>query len=71
MPKSEPSSFHVRLSPALMKRIRLAAVENGRSVNAEIFTRLEGSFEISDPARQQIKALLSRAIEIVDTSEKS
>lgn len=71
MPKSEPSSFHVRLSPALMKRIRLAAVENGRSVNAEIFARLEGSFEMNDPARQQIKALLSRAIEIVDAGEKS
>lgn len=70
MPKSEPPSFHVRLSPALMKRIKVAAIENGRSVNAEISARLEGSFEMSDPARQEIRALLSQAIEIVNTGKK-
>lgn len=66
MPQSEPPSFHIRLSPALMKRIKLAAVENDRSINAELTARIEGSFEVSDSERRQLRAALTQALAILD-----
>ena len=66
MSQSDPLSFHVRLSPALMKRIKLAAVENERSINAEIAARIEDSFEISASERRQLRSALTEAITILD-----
>lgn len=61
MPQSDPSSFHVRLSPALMKRIKVAAAENERSINAEIAARLDDSFGVTNEERQKLRTLLSEA----------
>ncbi|TPN44423.1 Arc family DNA-binding protein [Mesorhizobium sp. B1-1-4] len=66
MPQSEPPSFHVRLTHALMKRIKLAAVENQRSINAEIAARLENSFDLDDGERQQLRAILTDARKVLD-----
>ena len=70
MSQSDPTSFHVRLSPALMKRIKLAAVENERSINAEIFSRLENSFDLADSNRQEIRDLLTDALAILEKGQK-
>jgi len=66
MPQSEPPSFHVRFPPSLLKRIRIAAAENGQSVNSEIVARLEGSFVMSDRDRKILRSLLSDAISVLD-----
>lgn len=66
MSQSDPPSFHIRLSPALMKRIKLAAVENNRSINAEMAVRLENSFALAESSRQEIRDLLSEAIAVLD-----
>jgi hypothetical protein len=49
-----------------MKRIKLAAVENDRSINAEIAARVEGSFEISDAERRRLREALTQALAILD-----
>lgn len=66
MAQSEPPSFHIRLSSALMKRIKLAAVENDRSINAEIVARIEDSFEVSRSERRQLRDALAQALAILD-----
>ncbi|TPM06797.1 MULTISPECIES: Arc family DNA-binding protein [unclassified Mesorhizobium] len=53
---------HVRLTPALKKRLKVAAAENGRSLNEEIVTRLESSFELTNDVRGKVKDLLGQAI---------
>lgn len=47
---------NLRLTPELKKRLQHAAIDNGRSVNAEILARLEGSFA-PDPADLIARAL--------------
>jgi len=66
--QSEPPSFHVRLPAALQKRLKIAAVESGRSMNAEIVARLLLSLEITDSERTEIKALLAKALAVLDGS---
>jgi hypothetical protein len=44
----EHDKFVVRLPDGMRDRIALAAKENGRSMNAEIITRLELSFDSID-----------------------
>ena len=70
MSQPDPTSFHVRLSPALMKRIKLAALENDRSINAEISSRLENSFDLADNDRREIRSLLTDAIAVIHRSRK-
>jgi hypothetical protein len=53
-----------------MKRIKVAAAENDRSINAEIAARLENSFSLPDSDRQDLKALLSEAITVLDGRAK-
>lgn len=45
MSQREDPRHNLRLTPELHKRLKLAAVENERSMNAEITVRLERSFE--------------------------
>lgn len=59
-------SFHLRLTPALRKRIRVAAAENERSINAEIAARLERSFTAGDEDRMKAAKLLAEAASILD-----
>lgn len=54
-------SFHVRLSAALRKRLKVAAAENGRSLNQELVTRLERSFDLTETERETLQALLRQA----------
>lgn len=51
MRQREDPRHNLRLTPALKARLAHAAIDNGRSVNAEILARLERSFE-PDPKLQ-------------------
>lgn len=70
MPQSEPPSFHVRLTPALMKRIKIAAVENERSINAEISARLDRSFDLGDDDRAKAVKLLAETLALLDKGRR-
>jgi hypothetical protein len=58
------------MSSALMKRIKIAAAENDRSINAEILARLEGSFNLASTDRQELRTLLAEAMAIVEHTRK-
>lgn len=64
--QTDPPSFHTRLPASLLKRLKIAAVENERSMNAEIVARLESSFDLNDAERDQVRALLAQAIAVID-----
>lgn len=66
MPAQDRLTIHVRLDPALLKRIKRAAVENDRSLNAEVTSRLERSFTIDNSERDEVLRLLADAAAIVD-----
>jgi len=66
MPQSEPPSFHVRLSASLLKRLKISAAENGRSMNAEIAARLEQSYELAAADRAKAAALLAQLQALLD-----
>ncbi|TPK14138.1 Arc family DNA-binding protein [Mesorhizobium sp. B2-5-11] len=59
-------TIHVRVPPLLLKQLKLAAVENDRSMNAEISARLERSFSIDDADRAEALKLLNEVISILD-----
>jgi hypothetical protein len=46
--------------------MKLAAVHNDRSMNAEIVARLERSFSIDDADRAEVLKLLNEAASILD-----
>ena len=64
--QTEPPSFHVRLPASLLKRLKIAAAENGRSMNAEIAARLEVSFDLNNAERERVRTLLAKAITVLD-----
>lgn len=67
MPKrSDPPSFHVRLPEALQKRLKVAAAENERSLNAEIVERLAGSFHLSESDRVKASRLAAELVALLD-----
>lgn len=66
MPTPDNPSFHLRLSPELRKRIRVAAAENERSITQEISTRLERSFSMDESDRTAAVKLLTEAIAVLD-----
>ncbi|MBI1620328.1 Arc family DNA-binding protein [Aquamicrobium zhengzhouense] len=66
MSQPDPSSFHLRMPPALQKQIKRAALDNDRSINAEIVARLERTFGDDDQARAEAARLLSQALTILD-----
>lgn len=45
---SNIAPFGLRLQPELKSRLEQAATANGRSLNAEIVARLQGSFDLDD-----------------------
>jgi plasmid stability protein len=57
---------HIRLTPALKKKLLIAAAENGRSFNEEVATRLEASFDLTDDTRANVKKLLAKALAELD-----
>lgn len=71
MSQSDPPSFHLRLTPPLQKQVKLAAVENDRSMNAEILARLERSFSNGDADRDAALKLLADAMDILDKGQRN
>lgn len=49
--------FGLRLQPDLKRKLEDAAKASGRSLNAEIASRLEGTFAAEDPYRQELDSL--------------
>ncbi|TIO62973.1 hypothetical protein [Mesorhizobium sp.] len=70
MPATDRLTIHIRITPALLKRLKLAAVEGGRSLNAEVTSRLERSFSLDDADRDAVLELLAAAMAIVDKGKK-
>ena len=56
MTEHENPRHNLRLTPALKAKLGHAAIDNGRSMNAEILDRLDRSFD-PDPATQFVEAL--------------
>lgn len=71
MPKADRLDSHIRLSPALKRKLKIAAAENGRSFNEEVALRLEGSFEMNSSQRGRLKALLGEALAELDGEASS
>jgi hypothetical protein len=70
MPAPDRLTIHIRITPELLKRIKLAAVANDRSLNAEVTTRLERSFSLDNADRDAVLALLSEAAKIIDKGQR-
>jgi hypothetical protein len=66
MPQIDRLTIHIRVSPSLLKRIKIAAAKGERSMNAEIAARLERSFSLDDGDRASAVKLLTDAITILD-----
>lgn len=58
-PKQTDPQFKLRLTPDLKADIESAAVQNNRSMNAEILDRLQRSFDVGE----DVEALAKRVIE--------
>lgn len=71
MPPQDRLTIHIRVSPSLLKRIKVAAAEGERSMNAEIAARLERSFGPEDEDRRAVAKLLTEALSIVDKGSGS
>jgi len=56
MATTEDPRHNLRLTPQLKKKLAHAAIDSGRSMNAEILVRLERSFA-PDPAAAFVEAL--------------
>lgn len=81
MPQPQDPRHNLRLPPELKKKLLHSAVDNGRSMNAEILVRLEKSFDSSsngsvetllrsmlalgEDERAKVAALLSEATSIL------
>lgn len=59
-------TVHIRIEPALLKQLKIAAAQNSRSLNKEIALRLTRSFDISDAARDTALQLLAEVVSIID-----
>ena len=70
MPRHDEPSFHLRLPPDLRKRVKLASVENERSMTEEIIARLETSFDLVPGDRMKLAELLAEAQEIVEKGSR-
>jgi hypothetical protein len=57
---------HIRLTPGLKKRLKIAAAENGRSLNEEVVVRLEGSFDIAAGERSAVVAQLKETLRLLE-----
>ncbi|TIM14487.1 MAG: Arc family DNA-binding protein [Mesorhizobium sp.] len=70
MPQQYRPTIHVRVSPSLLRRLKIAASGSDRSMNAEIVARLERSFGPDDENRVTAMKLLTDALAILDTGSK-
>ncbi|BCH20213.1 Arc family DNA-binding protein [Mesorhizobium sp. L-2-11] len=70
MPPQDRTTIHIRIPSSLLKRLKLAAAEGERSMNAEVAARLERSFSADDEDRVQAVKLLTDALSILDKGTK-
>jgi hypothetical protein len=66
MPAKDRLTIHIRITPELLKRIKLAAVTNERSMNSEVEARLARSFSLDDADREEALRLLADVASIID-----
>lgn len=66
MPAQDRLTIHIRITPELLKRLKLAAVASGRSMNAEVISRIERSFPLDDADRDEALRLLAEAAAIIN-----
>jgi hypothetical protein len=67
MPKrTDPPSFHVRLPPELLQRVKLAAVENRRSFNEEFVWRIASTFELAENDRRKATRLAAELLAVLE-----
>jgi hypothetical protein len=66
MPATDRLIIHIRITPELLKRIKRAAVENERSLNAEVTSRLERSFSLDNSDRDDALKLLADVVALID-----
>ena len=66
MPAKDRTIIHIRITPALRQRLKLAAVNNEQSMNEEVTSRLERSFELNDTGRDEALKLLAQVAAIID-----
>ncbi|RWL21949.1 MAG: Arc family DNA-binding protein [Mesorhizobium sp.] len=66
MPPQDRTTIHIRITPSLLKRLKIAAAEGERSMNAEVAARLERSFTDDDDNRVIAVRLLTEAASILD-----
>jgi len=59
-------TIHIRITPALLKRLKMAAAGNSRSLNAEVTTRLDRSFSLDDNDRDEALRLIAEAVAVID-----
>ncbi|TWD58087.1 Arc-like DNA binding dprotein [Agrobacterium vitis] len=64
-PSDEIDKTMVRFPAGLMERVKKAAIENKRSMNAEIIHRLENSFALLPELEEDDLQAIIRQIEIV------
>lgn len=69
MSQADPS-FHLRLPVGLQKRLKRSAIDNDRSLNAEILARLERSYSDDESDRAQVAKLLAEALGLLDKGRK-
>jgi hypothetical protein len=60
MPKSDRLTSHIRLSTGLKKRLKVAAAENGRSLNEEVVLRKGRSTSPANSAARSRRCWLKR-----------
>lgn len=66
MPKSPPDEFHIRVSPALYKRVRHAQVDSGRSLNAELVAIIERGLDLRDETLEKGLKLIRDGLDMID-----
>jgi len=66
MPAQDRLIIHIRITPELLKRLKVAAAKGERSLNAEVVTRLERSFSLDSSDRDEAIRLLAEVSAIID-----
>ncbi|RWI96064.1 Arc family DNA-binding protein [Mesorhizobium sp.] len=63
-------TLHARIPASLMRRLKIAAAENGRSQNGELLARLAASFELEPADRAQALALATQLTALLEKSAR-
>ncbi|TIV36350.1 MAG: Arc family DNA-binding protein [Mesorhizobium sp.] len=63
----EPTiTLHARIPASLMKRLKIAAAESGRSQNGELLARLAASFDLEPADRAKALALVNQLAAVLE-----